>query len=48
MNNETKTFIICRDGRVDLIATYTPIIKQKALNRLAEIGNRIDNFFVNH
>jgi len=48
MNNETKTFKIYNSGRLDYVATYTPIIKQKAINRLSILGNKIDDFFVNH
>lgn len=47
MNNETKTFRICYDGKLDYRATYTPIIKQKIGKSLADFGNKIDFFFVN-
>ena len=47
MENETKIFRICYDGKLDYRATYTPIIKQKITKKAAEIGNKIDFFFVN-
>lgn len=47
MNNEIKTFKIYNSGRLDYVATYSPIIKQNAINRLAHFGNKVDFFFVN-
>lgn len=47
MNNETKTFRICYDGKLDYRATYTPIIKQKVRKSVGELWDKIDFFFVN-
>lgn len=43
MENKTNTFRIYRDGNLDMIATYSPVVRQK----LHEIGNKIDFFFIN-